>query len=322
MAYGQRPTACHYLSVRIVSLLASGTEIVCALGAGDQLVGRSHECDNPEWVRRLPACTRPAFDVDMSSGAIDAEVRRRIKQGEPLYHVDAELINSLSPDVLITQVHCDVCAVTPGDVARAGCVTVGDQVVSLSAGSLSGIDDGVRNVARAIGREADAERLIGDMHARIDAVRAAVRGYSRPSVLLLEWTDPLFTSGNWGPELIDAAGGETLLAEAGHHSVPVTWEHIADANPDYLIVAPCGFNLDRALKDLEVLEQMPGWFELSAVRNGRVAFADGNKFFNRSGTTVVETVEILAEILHGHEQPARWRGAAWVALRQQAKAGI
>src|SRR5262245_30454073 len=128
--------------MRIVSLLASGTEIVCALGAGDELVGRSHECDNPSWVRRLPACTRPAFDIEMSSREIDAEVRRRLKHGEPLYHVNAEQINALSPDVLITQVHCDVCAVTPGDVERAGCVTVGDQVVALSAGSLDGIYEG------------------------------------------------------------------------------------------------------------------------------------------------------------------------------------
>ena len=308
--------------MRIVSLLASGTEIVCALGAGDELVGRSHECDNPDWVRRLPACTRPAFDITMSSRDIDAEVRRRLKSGEPLYHVDADQINALAPDVLITQVHCEVCAVTPGDVARAGCVGVGDQVVALSAGSMTGIYDGVRNVARAIRRESAMDRLVDDMRGRIDAVRASVNGRARPTVVLLEWTDPLFTSGNWGPELVDAAGGETLLAEAGHHSVPVTWEQIVDADPDHLIVAPCGFNLDRALQDIDVLEQMPGWFELRAVRNGGVAFADGNKYFNRSGTTVVETTEILAEILHGGDGPAAWRGDAWVGLRQQAKARV
>jgi len=308
--------------MRIVSLLASGTEIVCALGAGDALVGRSHECDNPEWVKRLPACTQPAFDIHMSSRDIDAEVRRRLKAGEPLYHVDADRLNALAPDVLITQVHCDVCAVTPGDVARAGCVRVGDQVVALSAGSLAGIFDGVRNVARAIQRQADGERLVEEMSARIDAVRASVAGRPRPTVVLLEWTDPLFTSGNWGPELIDAAGGETLLAETGHHSVPVTWEQITEADPDYLIVAPCGFNLDRAMQDIDVLEQMPGWFELSAVMNGRMAFADGNKYFNRSGTTIVETVEILAEILHGDRVAPSLRGHAWVALRQQAKASL
>jgi iron complex transport system substrate-binding protein len=308
--------------MRILSLLASGTEIACALGAGDELVGRSHECDNPEWVRRLPACTRPAFDIDMSSREIDAEVRRRLKAGEPLYHVDAERIDALKPDVLITQVHCEVCAVTPGDVARAGCVTVGDQVVALSAGSMTGIYDGVRNVGRAIRREREADALVDQMQTRIDAVRASVRGRPRPTVVLLEWTDPLFTSGNWGPELIDAAGGETQLAEAGHHSVPVTWEQVVNVDPDYLIVAPCGFNLDRTLLEIEGLKQLPGWADLRASRSDRVVFADGNKYFNRSGTTVVETTEILAEILHGHEARPPWRGVSWVRLGQQAEARV
>jgi iron complex transport system substrate-binding protein len=307
------------IPMRIVSLLASGTEIVCALGAGDSLVGRSHECDNPEWVRRLPACTRPAFDVDMSSGEIDAEVRRRLKHGEPLYHVDADLVNSLAADVLITQVHCEVCAVTPSDVQRAGCVTVGDQVVALSAGSMSGIYDGVRNVARAISREREGERLVADMQTRISGVSHAAQGARKPTVVILEWTDPLFTSGNWGPELIAAAGGIPLLAEAGHHSVPVTWEHVVDADPDFLIVAPCGFNLDRTLREIDLLEQRPGWSELRAVQDNRAVFADGNKYFNRSGTTVVETTEILAEILHERARPTPWHGVAWVGLREQTK---
>lgn len=298
--------------MRIVSLLASGTEIVCGLGAGDSLFGRSHECDNPEWVRRLPACTRPAFDVNVASRAIDAEVRRRLKTGEPLYYVDADQINALAPDVLITQVHCDVCAVTPGDVQRAGCVTVGDQVVALSAGSLEGIYEGVRNVARAIDRVRDGERLIADMQSRIENVRESVRGQPRPTVVLLEWTDPLFTSGNWGPELIDAAGGKPLLAEAGHHSVPVTWADVVSADPDYLIVAPCGFDLDRTLRDVDALEQLPGWDDLRAVRNDRVAFADGNKYFNRSGTTIVETTEMLAEMLHPDHIARHWHGRAWI----------
>jgi iron complex transport system substrate-binding protein len=194
-------------------------------------------------------------------------------------------------------------------------VTVGDQVVALSAGSMVGIYDGVRNVGRAIRRERDADALVDQMQGRIDAVRASVRGRPRPTVVLLEWTEPLFTSGNWGPELIDAAGGETLLAEPGHHSVPVTWERVVDADPDYLIVAPCGFNLDRTLLEIEGLTRLPGWPDLRASRTNRVVFADGNKYFNRSGTTVVETAEILAEILHGHEAKPPWRGVSWVSSR-------
>ena len=297
--------------MRVVSLLASGTEIVCALGAGDMLVGRSHECDNPAWVRALPTCTRPAFDITLSSRAIDAEVRRRLAAREPLYHVDADLIRRLEPDRLITQIHCEVCAVTPDDVARAGCATLTGQVVALSAGSVAGIYDGIRSVANAMRRPAEGDAFIVGMQTRIDAVNAAVRDRQRPTVVLLEWTEPIFSAGNWAPELIDAAGGQPLLSEPARHSEAIPWQRVLDADPDVLIVAPCGFNLARTLQEVPVLEGLPHWFELTAVKKGRVAFADGNKYFNRSGTTIVETVEILAEILHDIRLTQSWHGEAW-----------
>jgi len=297
--------------MRVVSLLASGTEIVCGLGAGGALVGRSHECDNPEWVRALPACTRPAFDVSGASREIDAEVKRRLRAGEPLYHVDADLINTLEPDLLIAQVHCHVCAVTPDDVERSGCSVLANRMVSLSAGSLTEIYGGIRTVAAALGRDQAGDALVTDMQARIGAVTERLRGRPRPTVVTLEWTDPVFTSGNWGPELIEAAGGAPLLGEPGLHSMTVGWEQIVEANPDYLVVAPCGFSLDRTIQEIPVLERLPGWFQLTAVKDGRVALADGNKYFNRSGTTVVETVQILAEILHCEQCDPGWRGRAW-----------
>ena len=297
--------------MRVVSLLASGTEIVCALGAGETLVGRSHECDNPAWVRTLPACTRPAFDITVSSREIDAEVRRRLKAREPLYHVDADLIGRLEPDLLITQIHCEVCAVTPGDVARAGCAVLTDQVVALSAGSVAGIYDGIRTVANATARSAAGDALIVNMQSRIDAVTAVVRDRPVPTLVLLEWTDPIFAIGNWGPELVEAAGGRPLLGEKGQHSAAIPWERVLEADPDYLIVAPCGFDLDRTVREVPVLEALPDWFNLTAVKQGHVAFADGNKYFNRSGTTIVETVEILAEILHRERSTPRWQGEAW-----------
>lgn len=297
--------------MRVVSLLASGTEIVCAIGAGEALVGRSHECDNPAWVRRLPACTGPAFDIAVPSREIDAEVRRRLKASEPLYHVDADLIRSLEPDLLITQIHCEVCAVTPADVTRAGCSVLTDQVVALSAGSVAEIYDGVRSVANAMGETAAGEALIIDMQRRIDAVTAAVRGRPVPAVVLLEWTDPIFASGNWAPELIEAAGGRPLLGEKGQHSAAIAWARVLDADPDYLIVAPCGFDLERTLQEVSFLETLPNWFDLTCVKRGHVAFADGNKYFNRSGTTIVETVEILADILHPDRSTSRWHGEAW-----------
>lgn len=297
--------------MRVVSLLASGTEIICAIGAGDALVGRSHECDNPQWVRNLPVCTRPAFDVTCSSRDIDAEVRRRLKASEPLYYVEADLINRLKPDLLITQVHCDVCAITPDDVERAGCSVLTDHVVALSAGSVAGIYDGIRTVANALKRHQAGEELIADMQGRIDAVTAAVRGRPVPTLVLLEWTDPIFATGNWGPELVEAAGGRLLLGEKGRHSTAIPWERVLEADPDYLIVAPCGFDLDRTIQEVSVLQRLPDWFNLTAVKKGQVGFADGNKYFNRSGTTIVETVEILAEILHGDRSEPRWHGKVW-----------
>jgi iron complex transport system substrate-binding protein len=297
--------------MRVVSLLASGTEIVCALGAGETLVGRSHECDNPPWVRALPACTKPAFDIALSSSAIDAEVRRRLAAGEPLYHVDAGLIRRLEPDLLITQIHCEVCAVTPDDVARAGCSALTDQVVALSAGSVAGIYDGIRSVADVMGRPAAGDALIVDMQRRMDAVSAAVRDRQIPTVVLLEWTEPMFAAGNWAPELVEAAGGRPLLAEKARHSEAIAWERVLDADPDVLIVAPCGFDLARTLQEVQALEALPHWSDLKAVQRGQVAFADGNRYFNRSGTTIVETVEILAEILHGLEFTQIWHGDAW-----------
>jgi iron complex transport system substrate-binding protein len=296
--------------MRIVSLLASGTEIVCGLGAGEWLVGRSHECDNPPWVSALPACTRPAFDVSVSSRQIDAEVRRRLRAGEPLYHVDAPLINSLEPDLLITQAHCEVCAVTPADVKRAECI-VAAQVLALEAGDLQGIFNGIRAIGRALGCEEAAAGLVAAMTDRINAIRTAVAHHRAPTVVALEWTDPIFAMGNWGPELVEAANGRLALGEKGEHSSALDWERVRAADPEWLVIAPCGFDLERTLREVPTLEALPGWFGLRAVRLGQVALADGNRYFNRSGTTIVETVEILAEILHGY--PAVHQGQAWVS---------
>jgi len=296
--------------MRVVSLLASGTEIVCGLGAGDSLIGRSHECDNPDWVHILPSCTSPAFDVTVSSGQIDAEVRRRLKAGEALYNIDTNLIRSLKPDLLITQAHCEVCAVTPGDVQRADCVIAG-QVLALLGGSLAGIYEGIRNVARALDREEAGEALVEQMAHRIGVVTAAVRNRRPPTVVILEWTDPIFATGNWVPELVEAANGNLLLGEKGKHSSAIAWEQVQKADPEYLIIAPCGFNLEKARDELPNLERLPGWFDLAAVREAHVAVADGNKYFNRSGTTVVETVEIIAEILHGYKSESAQHDTAW-----------
>jgi len=283
--------------VRVVSLLASATEIVCALGAGEMLVGRSHECDNPEWVRRLPACSEPAFDVSVSSGEIDREVRRRIRAGEPLYHVHGELIRELQADLVMTQSHCEVCAVTPGDVDRS--CRHGARQLSLSAISLEEIWGSMLRIAQELGLDERGKALVGSEQQRLNKVRNKAARFRRPTVVMLEWTDPLFAMGNWGPELVDIANGDVLLGEKGEYSAAIPAEQLREADPEYLIVAPCGFGLERSLGEQSVLQRYPWWQELRAVQNANVAFADGNLFFNRSGRTVSQTAEIIAEILHG-----------------------
>lgn len=285
--------------MRIVSLLASATETICALGAGEMLVGRSHECDNPPWVKSLPACSGPAFDISVSSGEIDLEVRRRLKAGEPLYHIHTELIRSLHPDLVITQSHCEVCAVTPADLERSGgCLIPADQL-SIAASTLDQIYDSMSRIAERLGIAERGQALVAGERQRLERVREHAARFRRPTVIMLEWTDPIFAMGNWGPELVEIANGELLLGKKGEYSAAIPAERVRDADPEFLIVAPCGFDLDRTLREQAALKRLRWWPELRAVREGKVVFADGNLFFNRSGITVSRTAEIIAEILHG-----------------------
>lgn len=305
--------------MRIVSLLASATEIVCALGAGEMLVGRSHECDNPEWVKRLPACSAPAFDVSVSSREIDTEVRRRLRSGEPLYHIHGDLIRELQADLLISQSHCEVCAVTPGDLERSGACTAPARQVALSATSLEEIFQGILRISQELRLEQKGELLVRCERERLGRVREKTERSRRPTVVMVEWTDPLFAMGNWGPELMEIANGELLLGEKGKYSAAIPAEQLRDADPEYLIVAPCGFDLKRSLREQAVLERYPWWRELQAVRPGNVVFADGNLLFNRSGMTVSQTAEVIAEILHGVSFGERTERVGWRRIETHAK---
>ncbi len=288
--------------MRVVSLLASGTEIVCALGAGESLVGRSHECDNPEWVRSLPQCSEPAFDVSVPSREIDAEVGRRMRAGEPLYRIHNDLIRDLNPDVIIAQEHCEVCAVTPDDVDR-GCA-IGARVVSLNASRMTDVFDGIRKIAQALNLEDRGEELIQCEQRRLENVRARTAGRRRPSIVVLEWIEPAYAMGNWGPELIDCAGGDLALGHPGQLSFGMMNERVIEANPEYLIIAPCGFDLDRTIRECAGVT----WW--NGLRS-KIAVADGNKFFNRSGMTVSQTAEIVAGVLHGETFGSRTEGVHW-----------
>jgi iron complex transport system substrate-binding protein len=215
----------------------------------------------------------------------------------------------LHADLVITQSHCEVCAVTPGDVERS-CGHDARQL-DLSAISLEEIWGSMLWVARALGLEERGNALVARERRRLDLVQAKAAGFQRPTVVMLEWADPLFAMGNWGPELVEIANGELLLGEKGKYSAAIPAEQLREADPEYLIVAPCGFALERSLQERCVLERYPWWQELRAVRNGNVAFADGNLFFNRSGMTVSQTAEIIAEILHGVSFGEKSEGLHW-----------
>lgn len=301
--------------MKIVSLLASGTELVAALGLGERLVGRSHECDHPAWVKRLPALSQPAFDIHGTSAEIDARVRERLHAGLPLYQVDEAALAALQPDIIITQTHCEVCAVSPGDVAHGVAAKLErHQVVALSTGTVDGILDGFTRVAEVLGAAEAGRALVADIRARLAAVAALTRPLRRQRVACLEWIAPLFEMGNWGPEIVEVAGGQSLLSAPGAHSTTLPFEALEKADPEIIVVAPCGFDLRRTLAELPALTERPGWRALRAVRAGRAFAADGNFYFNRSGPMLFDTPEILAEMLHPEQFPPHHEGTIWRRL--------
>jgi iron complex transport system substrate-binding protein len=299
---------------RIVSLIPSSTEIVCALGFGQDLVGRSHECDFPEGVRRLPACTSPKFPIDGTSYEIDQRVKAVLAEGLSVYRVDAEALRALAPDIIVTQSQCEVCAVSLRDVEQAACEWIDSRprIVSLEPRVLDDVWRDVATVAAALGAPDRGEALVAKLRARIAAIAArAQRLDERPTAAVVEWIDPLMAAGNWMPELLDLAGATSLFGTAGGHSPWMSFDELAARDPDWILVTPCGFDLARTRSEMATLNARPQWRQLRAVRDRRVALADGNQFFNRPGPRLVESLEILAEIFHPGEFDFGHRGRGW-----------
>jgi len=306
--------------VRVVSLIASATEIVCALGLQDSLVGRSHECDYPAAVKALPACTEPAIDVSASSRDIDSQVRRSLKDALSIYRVHDDVLAELKPDVILTQTQCEVCSVSLKDVEAALARRAGikARVVSLRPNRLADVYDDIRRASQALERPAAGAALIGRTRARMEiisraAAQALGQGY-RPRAACLEWVDPLMAAGNWMPELVEMAGGAALFSRAGVHSPAISADDLLAADPDAVVVSPCGFDLPRTLAEMPALTGLTGWRGLRAVRDGRVFLVDGNQYFNRPGPRLVDSLEILAEILHPSLRRPGLQGPAWRAL--------
>jgi len=297
---------------RIVSLLASATELTCALGLGERLVGRSHECDFPAWVRELPEVSRPTFDIHGSSREIDEHVRTRLRAGQPLYQVDEARLLQLAPDVLLTQTHCEVCAVSPADLAHGAPAKLGrTPLLALRGGTISEILQSFEEVAAVLGRAQAGAALVAELRQKLLSVSERTRALSRPRVACLEWIEPVFAMGNWGPELVELAGAQNVLGQAGVHSTTLPFQAVCEADPDVLIVAPCGFGLERARSEMHLILAQPGFRELRAAKSGRVFVCDGNLYFNRSSPSLFETPEILAEMLHPDQFEPRHEGSAW-----------
>jgi iron complex transport system substrate-binding protein len=285
---------------RIVSLLPSATEIVCALGLADRLLGVSHECDFPSDIAGRPVLTEAKIEATGTSAAIDSAVRALVRDGLGVYRIHTDLLRALQPDLIVTQDQCDVCAVPFAEVEAATRQTLGTaaQIVSLRPVRLEDIFTDIERVAVATRRQDVGAQVVARGRERLDAIRRRLqRARSRPRVACIEWLDPLMAAGNWIPELVTLAGGIDGLAEAGAHSKVITWEDLAAYQPEVIVLMPCGFKLEQTQRELARLTSHPLWRELPAVRNQRVYATDGNAYFNRPGPRIVDSAELLAGLV-------------------------
>jgi iron complex transport system substrate-binding protein len=312
--------------MRIVSLIPSATEIVSLLGLKEQLVGVSHECDYPASVQRLPKVTRSRIPASASSSEIDSLVREQLATQPALYDLDREQLERLEPDLIITQSLCNVCAVAEEEVLEAAMLLPSAPLVlQLQPMSLENVMESVRQVGAAAGAAGAAAQAVAALRARVDAVRSrsqkvAIRPVSadspaavpphqaaqmiyRQRVVMLEWIDPPYSAGHWNPELIQLAGGEELLGRSGAPSRAIDWEEIVDADPDVLLIACCGYSIDRTLDDLPRLVSYRGFAKLRCIQAGRVFLVDGSAYFNRPGPRLVDSLELLAHTLHPELHP-------------------
>jgi iron complex transport system substrate-binding protein len=300
--------------LRIVSLIASASEIVSALGLSQSQVGRSHECDFPAEILNLPICTSPAFPTDGSSAEIDQRVKQQIANALSVYEVSRELLDALQPTHVLTQTQCRVCAVTLEDVERAliGWVTSRPQLIALEPNALADVWTDIQRVADSCGVPERGEDVVAKLQNEMQRIseRACASG-RRPHVACIEWHEPLMAAGNWVPELVAMAGAVNLFGEAGAHSPWMTWQQLVESDPDAIITMPCGFDLERTSIEMYWLTDRPEWPKLRAVETGQVYLADGNQYFNRPGPRLVESLQILAEILHPEAFAPELEGSAW-----------
>jgi iron complex transport system substrate-binding protein len=285
---------------RTVSLLPAATEIVGALGLMDDLLAVSHECDYPEEANHRPRVTFcEIYGKGLPSAEIDRWVTERLQSEGTLYTLDEPMLRELAPELILTQRLCDVCAPAYGSVAAlAETLPSQPRVLNLEPKSLRDVLGNVAEVAFAMGNARRGEEIRRELERRIEAVTRRVAGRPRVTAFIMEWAEPIFNAGHWNPELIRLAGGTPVLGREGQNSVRVAWEDLRAADPEVLILACCGHTVERTRRDLPILEKLPGWHDLRAVRTGRTFLADGSAYFSRPGPRLVDTLKIVAEALH------------------------
>jgi iron complex transport system substrate-binding protein len=284
----------------------------------DQLVGRSHECDYPPDVQRLPICTAPKLNSSAASDQIDRQVKALLQSALSIYSIDTAMLQALRPDIILTQSQCDVCAVTLSDVEAALGDWIGSRprVISLAPMKLADVWDDIRRVAEGLSVPTRATALVRRLRERVATTAAKASAAARlPSVACIEWLDPLMAAGNWVPELVELAGGLNLFGEPGKHAPWLNWEAVREHDPEIMILMPCGFDIARTSREIETLTRRPDWSKLRAVRSDHVFLTDGNQYFNRPGPRLVESLEILAELLHGELLHFGHEGRGWSRVR-------
>ena len=286
--------------MRIVSLLPSATEILCGIGLADSLVGVSHECDFPESVRSLPRVTQTLVSSGGTGGEIDAEVRKHLEEGRGLFSLDRQLFLELRPDLVITQEICGVCAVAVSEVREAAQALGNDPtIVNLKPHSLADLFSEIAMVGEATNEKARADAYIDGLLRRVEAVKERIVGLSsKPRIVLLEWLDPLFSAGHWTPEIVEIAGGTELLGKAGERSKEIHSRELIEADPDRMVIACCGMRIEQARAEWERVKCERWWNDVRSVREGNVTILDGSAYFNRPGPRLVDSIEILADVLH------------------------
>ena len=302
--------------LRIVSLIPSATEILAALELTDAIVGRSHECDYPPEIKERPVCTQARLNSNAPSAKIHNDVNDLLQSALSIYQIKTDVLEQLQPTHILTQDQCDVCAVSLKDVeeAVATLTNIEPKIISLQPNVLADVWTDIERVAEATGVE--SQRLVEDLKIRVKICEQKTQALSvteRPTVACIEWIDPLMAAANWIPELVTLAGGQPLFSALGQPSPKLTWETLVATNPSVIIFMPCGFDLNRTRQEVS-LTQRPEWQNLRAVQSGRVYITDGNSYFNRPGPRLVDSQEILAEILHPEIFQYGYEGTGWETL--------